>query len=95
MARIFVGSNTLLQEDIKIDDVINYQPRQDIVSLDGLQTGSDNQIQLSKQGSRDSNLRSERDIAMKPSLHNLIPSSIIKKAGKSRVKHPANAKTVD
>jgi hypothetical protein len=33
IARIFVGSNTLLQEDIKIDNVINYQPEPENLSF--------------------------------------------------------------
>lgn len=58
-----------------------------------MRSGSDIQIHLSRQASRGSNLRSGRDIATGPSIQNLIPSSIIKKAGKSRLKHPANAQT--
>jgi hypothetical protein len=93
IARIFVGSNTLLQEDIQIGNVLNYQPEPENLSLEGARSGSDSQINLSRQASKGSNLRSGQEIATGPSLQNLIPSSIIKKAGKSRLKHPAIAKT--
>jgi hypothetical protein len=93
IARIFVGSNTLLKEDIQIDNVLNYQPEPENLSLEGVRSGSDSQIHLPRQASRGSNLRSGREIATGPNLQNLIPSSIIKKAGKSRLKDPANAKT--